>query len=38
MKGHEILVEHKVLEQGLKKGKGQTWGDRDARGMEGKNK
>jgi hypothetical protein len=33
MKGHEILVEYKVLKKGLKKGKG----DREEREMEGKN-
>jgi hypothetical protein len=31
MKGHKILVEHKVLEQELKKTKGETWGDREVR-------
>jgi hypothetical protein len=38
MKGHEILVEHKVLEQGLKKGKGETSGDREVRAIKRKNK
>jgi hypothetical protein len=36
MKGHEILLQHKVLERELKKGNEETWGDREVRGMEGK--